>query len=208
MMIVCPKCGRKSSEVKFIEAFCIDCYPYSVRLPECIELAVCARCGRMRLKGEWMPYNRKKIEEFAVSKIRGDFTSARYEVEHQTVVFRIKKDGAEIEISKPLTLKKIKSVCPECSKKAGGYYEAIIQLRGKESMVTRYERILTTMLKKSTFISKTEEKKEGVDLYVGSSKAVMEVLTELGLRTKMTRKLVGMKEGKRLHRTTFLLRFE
>jgi nonsense-mediated mRNA decay protein 3 len=207
-MIICPKCGRSNEAVKFIEAFCIDCYPYKFKLPEDLELQVCKRCERMLFKGEWMPYNSKKIEEYVVSKCKGDFSSAKYDIDNGVVIFTIKKGDAQIDIERFVELKKMVTICPRCSRISGGYYEAIIQLRGNDAKIAKYNRILTEMLKKSTFISKSEEKDEGTDIYVGSSKAVVGVITELGLRTKITRKLAGLKDGKRFHRVTFLLRFD
>jgi NMD protein affecting ribosome stability and mRNA decay len=41
---------------------------------------------------------------------------------------------------------------------------------------------------------------------VGSSKAIIELLNQLRIKTTMTSKLVGVSEGKRLYRTTFLIR--
>ncbi len=207
-MLICPRCGRNENEVKFIEAFCVDCYPFNLKLPGRIEIEICKRCNRMRLKGEWVPYNSRKLEEHIVSKARGEFDSVRYDSEKMELVFTVKKGDTAVEIRKHLEFGKKITVCPTCSKISGGYFESIIQLRGDEKKVAKYSKILTRMLRARTFITKTEEKHGGMDIFAGSTRAVLEVLAELGVRRKIAKKLVGTREGKRFYRTTFLIRFE
>jgi NMD protein affecting ribosome stability and mRNA decay len=92
---------------------------------------------------------------------------------------------------------------------AGGYYEAIIQLRGRPERVRRWRKELTEELLKYTFISGIEDLKEGVDIKVGSSRQALSLIKDLGFRDYLiTKKLWGLKEGKRVYRTTFALRFD
>jgi len=207
-MLICPKCGKTSKEKKFIEAFCVDCYPYNLKTPEKIEVEVCKRCRKMRLRGEWIEYSKKKLEEYIASKCRGEFSSVDYDVDRQTATFTIKKGDSEAQVEREVPFKENIVICPDCSKIAGGYFEAIIQLRGNEAKIRKYAKLLTKMLSRSTFISKVDEKKEGTDLYVGSTRTVLDTMAELRIKRKITRKLAGTKHGKKFYRTTFLLRFE
>jgi nonsense-mediated mRNA decay protein 3 len=207
-MLICPKCGRSDREVKFLDAFCVDCYPFNLKIPDEVEIEFCKRCNRMRIKGEWMPYNRKKLERHIASKARGEFESVEYNSEKGEFVFTVRKGDVSVEVKKPFIFDKKVVICPDCSKIAGGYYESIIQLRGNRKKVAKYSKILTKMLKRRTFITKTEEKHGGVDIFAGSTRVVLEAVAELGLRAKITRKLVGTKEGKRAYRATFSIRFE
>lgn len=205
--MICPKCGRSNKEAKFIDAFCIDCYPYNIRLPE-IEIEECKHCHRIRFRGEWQPFNRKKLESYVAGKCSGDFSSVEYDSRTSTLTFTIKKGDNELQIKKHFEPKKTITMCLDCSRKAAGYFEAIVQLRGNAYEVKKHQRLLSDLLTRETFLSKMEEKKEGIDLYAGSSKAVIKILNEMGLKTLMTKKLMGVREGKRYYRTTFLLRFE
>lgn len=208
-MLICPKCGRTEEDVKFLEAFCVDCYPFNLKLPvKKIEIEICKRCNRMRLKGEWMQLNRRKIEEYVAGKCRGEFESVRYDSEKGEVVFTVKKGDVSVDITKPFKIEMKTVICPDCSKIAGGYYESVIQLRGNEKRVAKYAKLLMKMLGRKTFITKTEEKHGGVDIFAGSTRVVLDAVAELGLRAKITRKLVGTKEGKRAYRATFSIRFE
>ncbi|MFN7990627.1 MAG: NMD3-related protein [Candidatus Micrarchaeia archaeon] len=202
--LVCPKCGRKSDSVEFIEAFCINCYPVRITTPDRIELDQCVRCGRMRFRGDWTAYNERKVSEYIISKCRGDFQDASYNHQYQTASFLVKEGSARIEKMIPLDIRK--TICPQCSRISGGYFEAIIQLRGDRKKMDRLADAFIERLGKKTFISKTEEKDGGIDIYIGNSKAVVAMMGDLGLKVLMTKKLVGRDQGKRLYRTTFLLR--
>ncbi|MCI0503449.1 60S ribosomal export protein NMD3 [Candidatus Micrarchaeota archaeon] len=202
--LVCPKCGRTEEEVEFIDAFCKDDYPVRLKLPDRMELEQCTRCARVRLQGEWMQFSDKKIAKYIISKCKGDYDSAGYDMERQAAVFVMSGSGAKVERIIPLDLKK--TICQQCSRMSGGYYQAIIQLRGDPLRVLGKGTMLIKRLENRTFISKSEEKDGGLDIYVGNSKAVVEVVTTLGLKTFITKKLVGRDQGKRLYRTTFLIR--
>ncbi len=206
MSIICPKCGRDDTKVKFIDAFCVDCYPIRVEAPSKFGMQVCKSCGMMYLKGEWMPYNAKKISTYIASKCKGDFTEATYDMDNGVVKFLIVKGDNRIEAERFVRLDKNVTTCPRCSRISGGYFEAIIQLRGDPKKVAKSAESIMKRLEKLTFISKTEEKEEGIDIYAGDSKAVVGLMGELGLRTLISKKLVGQDEGKQLYRTTFLVR--
>ncbi len=203
-VLVCPRCGRTSDKVEFIDAFCIDDYPLNIKVPDRVELEQCTRCGRMRLRGEWTPYSDKKVEGLVLSRCKGDFEGASYDVAYQTASFSVKKGSARVERKIPLDIRR--TICPQCSRMSGGYFEGIIQLRGDRAKAERLAETLLRKLEKKTFVTRTEEKDEGLDLYIGSSKAVVALMGELGLKVLITKKLVGREEGKRLYRTTFLIR--
>ena len=67
---------------------------------------------------------------------------------------------------------------------------------------------MAKQIAKNTFIPKVEEMHGGVDIYVGEKKEVAEILMHHGLKAVRTEKLSGEKKGKRLYRSTFLIRFD
>jgi len=205
--LVCPKCGRRNDEVRFIEAFCIECYPLKLEAPRSMELERCKKCGKMKLRGEWTSYDEGKIKEYVESKCRGDFSSLNYDLSRQVVEFTITRSGESIVVERNARLEIKTVMCPQCNRISGGYYQAIVQLRGDPEKIREYANLLERKLSKRSFIAKTEEKHEGLDIYIGSSKAVVETIQELKLHTVISKKLVGREQGKRLYRTTFLLRF-
>lgn len=202
--LICPLCGAREEEKRFIESFCIDCYPANIRLPGRMEVEVCKHCGRMRLGGKWVPLDEGKISKHVISKCRGDFSEAHYDLHEQKARFTVDKSGAHIERRISVELKT--TVCPECSRISGGYFEAIVQIRGDPYRVEKKAQKLMEMLKERTFITKTEEKHGGIDIYAGKSKPVLALFNDMGTKTVISSKLVGVSQGKRLYRTTFLIR--
>ncbi len=202
--LICPKCGRSEGEVRFIEAFCADCYPVSLKLPQKLAIMQCTRCMRLHIQGRWVEYSAKRVADFVLSKCRGDYDSAEYDPERGAATFVMGRSGARVEREIPLDIQK--TICQQCSRLSGGYYEAIIQLRGAPTKVLGYSEMLYKKLAGRTFIAKEDEKENGVDIYVGSSKAVVEIVAGLGIKSLITKKLVGAEQGKRLYRTTFLIR--
>ncbi|MDD5340670.1 MAG: NMD3-related protein [Candidatus ainarchaeum sp.] len=205
-VLICPKCGRSEEQVRFIDAFCIDDYPLNIKAPGKEELQRCKRCGRMLFRGEWMAYDEGKIEKHILGKCRGEFAGASYDFGRQVVAFTIRRGDKELKVEKQVPLIVTINMCQRCNQISGGYYQGIVQLRGNRAKVERYAKMIAERLEKVTFISKTEEMDGGIDLYVGSSKAVLAAVTQLGVRALITKKLIGREEGKRLYRTTFAIR--
>lgn len=208
-MLVCPKCGKRNDETGFIEAFCAECYPINIQLPKKITLLFCKHCNKMLLKGKWIPYNKNVIGEYLIGKCRGDFSAAEYDPDSETITFTILKRGTEAKVKMIVPVELENVTCITCSRISGGYFESIIQLRGDEKRVEKYKKIFLEELSKKTFIIKEKlQKTGGADLYIGKTKEVIKLMQELGLKAKITRKLIGRQEGKRLYRTTFAIRFE
>ncbi len=153
-----------------------------------------------------MPYNEKKIEKYILSKCDGDYSHAEYDFDNKVMKFTITKGREAKWVDRPIPIELKPTICPECSRMSGGYYEGIIQLRGNEKKIQKLAELLIEKLSKRTFIAKSEEKEEGLDIYVGKSRAVVEVMVLLKEKTFITKKLIGRSQGKRLYRTTFLLR--
>ncbi|MFH0737226.1 MAG: NMD3-related protein [Candidatus Micrarchaeota archaeon] len=202
--LICPKCGRSSYGIEFIDAFCKDCYPVRLETPPKVGLEECTRCGRVRLRGVWVQPSKRGITELILARCKGQYDDADYDPESGTASFVMRGSGAKIE--RIIVLERIKTICQQCSRISGGYYQAIVQLRGTPLKVRGYAMRLEKKLATKTFIAKEEDTEGGLDIFVGSSKAVLAAVTDMKVRTRITKKLVGADQGKRLYRTTFLIR--
>jgi NMD protein affecting ribosome stability and mRNA decay len=104
-----------------------------------------------------------------------------------------------------ISVKVVNSLCPECCKRSGGYYETIIQLRGNVS-----ERILDIIGKETrdTFY-RVEKVKNGLDLYIGNENIAKKIACMLKrnykFKVKKSFKLYTKKEGKDIYKTTILI---
>lgn len=125
-----------------------------------------------------------------------------------------KSQGLEY-LTKLTTVLEIKEVlCPNCNRRAGGYYEAIVQLRADnvESRIEETHTILSRLYArdKKAFIVEEMLLKGGADIKLGSTKAAKAVASHFknkyGAEIKESASLVGRKEGKNLYRTTVLIR--
>lgn len=196
----CPSCGRVE---KLVEGFCKECFAKRKQLITIRknELFLCSGCDKW-LVGKQMG----SFEDAALNAVRilGDVKKISFEQRHDGILVdaKIKYGGEIFEIKKLLGIKIRKILCKDCNRISGSYYEAILQLRG------RWEQALDRL--KGDKISKIDTKKEGVDVYYissGDAKNDANMLAaHFGAKVKRTKKLSGMRDGKRIYRQTILVR--
>ncbi len=115
-----------------------------------------------------------------------------------------------------------KEQCDRCNRISGSYYEGIVQVRATGRKPRPHEirtaaRIASEIEEgcyaageRLSFISETEETKDGLDITVGSQRIGHEIASaivqRLGGRISTHPKLVGERAGKRLYRITYSVR--
>ncbi|VVB66627.1 NMD3 family protein [Candidatus Gugararchaeum adminiculabundum] len=210
MKKICPKCGASSENTDFFGSFCSSCYlkKTDLKFPKKFLLETCKLCGRMLILSAWADYDEEKIHQLVASRCKGPFESVGVFLGEDSVklTFNFKKGGSELSVKKALPLERKVTTCPNCSRKSGGYFEAIIQLRGNRNRFPSMQEKLKRILEKSTFISKIEELPEGIDLYVGGREDAKKALGLLGLKPSSSNTLAGERQGQRLYRTTYCVR--
>lgn len=210
--MVCPVCGASSREKVFVKFLCQDCWAtqQKLKLPEKIVIERCKNCGKVRTRKAWLQSPKELKEEIAgMCRWKGERAGIgvkELDDRHCRVILRI----GDVQIEKDIPVEWRTSLCPDCTKLARGYYEAIIQLRTESGEVTpKLERLkdrLVQDLENITFVPKIDERRFGFDIYVGSTNAAYNSLRAAGLKYKSTRKLFTQKAGKNLYRTTFLVK--
>jgi nonsense-mediated mRNA decay protein 3 len=192
--------------------------------PSKIEIETCGRCGSSKTHGEWKQGSISPVQ-FLKETTKQDphIHNPEFKVSsgnhHWQIWISGNIFGKNITEEYTIPLKIQKTVCPRCSMITGGYYEAIIQIRGTNRPVTSEEKKMITQLitKKlslssdnKAFLTKIDEKKEGIDYYLGGSHIADSLTRFLKQRfygkTKKSVTLVGMKDGHNVHRVTYLLR--
>ena len=195
----CPECGNTDSEL--IEGVCQNCFLKKIsilKIPENIEVTVCAHCNAKLKEGKWeessLPeeeivyralerniiidphIDEDKVEIYLeIIQMRG--TIVECIVEASADVF-----GKHLTQSFDTQVRLRKDVCPSCSKQQSGYYESVVQFRADGREITEIE-----LEKTDEIIDKTLEKryhkdklaylvqkaklKEGNDYYIGSYKS-------------------------------------
>ncbi len=102
--------------------------------------------------------------------------------------------------------------CPDCSRKFGGYYEAILQLRGEfpEDILDFIDKVVSKHSDRTGAYFRIEKIKEGINLYIGSksiANKLAKILKDMKFEIKKSYKLVTKRDGKEIYRTVIVARY-
>lgn len=234
----CRQCGK--TDEKLIKSLCPSCFieeAQIISIPDELEVTICTRCGSIQTKGRWNDSNlspeeiviQTLLEEVEASedsfdlKISPEILNIRGSTYECLIGIETRVLGKTVYQEYPVKVKLDKTVCPECSKYASGYYEAVIQIRADKRPLTAQEiENADKIIKKGinrlweknrmAYISQKLEIKEGVDYYVGSYKAARRLTEDLknmlGGVVKESPRLMGRDKsrGKDLYRIWISLR--
>ncbi len=201
MSKICPKCGASSKDRKFIGPFCSVCYAEMNRpeLPDEIIIYKCRDCGAEKYK----VWNEEDIKA-SIARSLYDRRFGIPKIKLHDNEARLNFAGLDDEFVIPVIVKD--SLCGSCAQRHSGYYEGIIQLRGRYAHDERFINSLISRLEKSTFIQRVEQLKDGIDIYYGDKEITRSILSSMNVKVKVSNKLWGVKDGRRVYRTTFLIR--
>lgn len=234
----CPKCGKTEEEL--LSNLCRSCFLEEIvlaEIPDQIKITICAHCESRLEKGKWHDLELSD-EEIILNTLNDHITlnehAKNVEIDVEIILARgsniecvvhVKGNvlGEIVEQEYKLSVKINRMVCPECSKFASGYYEAVIQLRA-DNRVPDDEEIKTIDLlitdniakiskkNKMAYISERFVLKEGIDYYVGSYKVAKRlastIKSNVGGVIKESPRLMGRDKssGKDLYRTWISVR--
>ncbi|MBI4406509.1 hypothetical protein HY571_01195 [Candidatus Micrarchaeota archaeon] len=219
----CPSCGREEFGEEFVRNFCPDCFAKNFSLAEVpvrIEITRCTVCSKIKCGNDWLNENKKTITDVIAGKIKSSNypVVTRVDLRESTkgfdatvcIVYRV--EGREIVQNYSIRIDFQQTQCLECSRKTGGYYDAIIQVRSKDPGVpnqfeSKLKNVGKLLEQRGGRIMKIQETKTGPDIYVAGITPAMQAAHLLGEKVKHTRKLIGRKNGKDLYRHTFCIRF-
>ncbi|HPJ84117.1 MAG TPA: 60S ribosomal export protein NMD3 [Methanothrix sp.] len=231
---VCPKCGEPSTlglcdRCRLAMATLLDC-------PGSIEVTVCPVCGSVLVRGRWQD-TETSVEDL-ISEAVADEIGVHEDLNDPEVSISVeRKNATQYRVSVHLagTFGEIpaeeecvvaatvrRATCERCSRMAGNYYEATVQVRGSagspgsEELADGQkiaEAVTETCFLKGdrlSFIQETKDVKGGIDLVVGSTaqgRSIAKAIQErFGGNVQESYKLVGMRDGKNVYRTSILVR--
>ncbi|MBI3587975.1 hypothetical protein HY995_01020 [Candidatus Micrarchaeota archaeon] len=216
---LCPSCGRlESGSVQFAGSFCINCFSSRrefFSLPKEIVLRRCARCGNAFLDKKWGAFSERKLAELVERKAKFNFPHSSFACAftpaRNALLARIRMgfeiEGAQVSKDATLHIPLDRNLCDNCRKRSGGYFEAVIQLRGKDrERLRKMAKKLVEKLEKDSFVSAMDEKKEGIDLTVGDRRLAIKAIADLEKPFTQSNKLAGVRDGKRIYRTNICVR--
>jgi len=241
MKRACPKCGNMIDDDNSLNNFCIDCYldgKELVVIPN-IKLNFCMRCNKIKYCGRYFD-DISQLEELIASHIKINEIleqpkvdvklNLNFENNNYLAVINVKCIvGNKIKtITKEVKLDFVKDTCTICSRIAGHYYTAIIQLRFDDKKIQKLigEKLLEEVdnivdvinsrgKKESStvHIIKEVKQKTGIDLYMDNKAMSQRIVNHLmkhrsAHNQQKSVSLVGVDQnGKRLYRHTFCVHF-
>jgi 60S ribosomal export protein NMD3 len=235
--VQCPLCGREVAEL--LSGLCTQCAserrPF-LHAPEYVDVTRCAHCGRLEKRGTFVPApsDNEGLVRAAIPNdvdVDPDVAGAQLDVvldweDERNAMARLRLTGSfhghpvAREGESRVRLKQ--TACPDCSRRYGGYFEAIVQVRAEDERILRLEgdRVLHRInealegyreeQRTGAYASKTERVRGGFDLYMGSQEVARLVARELaevyGADYAESSKLVGRRDGRDLLRFTLRVR--
>ncbi len=219
----CVVCGKEVEDGYLCGICTVE--KFEVAVIEPFEIVICSRCGAVKYGQKWKYVEfDEAIEEmvFRYARVMEDFEVERVSIDiaSRTAVFAGRLKGDEVEFPVALNFRVKKFACPKCSRESGGYYESIVQLRAdsrqlEEDEIERVKEIVEDVLSaelenERAFLSKVEEKREGIDFYFGSRdigrKVSRMIAKELGGKITESKKLHTRIDGRDVYRFTYLVR--
>jgi nonsense-mediated mRNA decay protein 3 len=230
----CVECGKEIPI--FRNGVCLSCYLKTnsfTKGPEIIDLPLCVHCNSYKYKSTWTSelfgdiMGRIIKNTFTISKelkkIDINLTSKEEKDGMMCKVFITGfLDDVEITEEHNLLVRLRRTVCDVCSKRFGGYHEAIIQIRGDkrnlskkelDNVMLSVESLVETMQSKGNralFITDFGDEHGGLDFFIsdkGSALIITKKLQEqYGGTIKQSSKNMGMKDSRQISRMTYLLR--
>lgn len=196
----CPICGKSDQHVPFHGEFCMDCAKERVRELPSAKVFFCPKCHSLLDRGrkkKGTTLSEEVIRLLKLKRSNAEFDEKTNDIEYDTPQGRIKQK---------ITLLTDKNQCVDCDRSGSQYFEAIVQLRGDERKIEKMTGMIVNKIEQKSFVPKIEELKEGIDIYCGSRNEAIATLNSFALGFLRTEKLAGQREGKRLYRTTLLVR--
>ena len=246
----CPRCGDPVSERSSplpgadagrTAALCDACYLEEFDLvdaPDRIEVPVCARCGAVYRGSSWRDVGARDYTDVAVDATREalgvhvDASGVEWgvdpeQVDQNTVRMHCQFTGVvretPVEESATVPVKISRGTCDRCGRIAGGYHNALVQVRADGRTPTGEERARVVELAhdyvgereatgdRDAFVTEVEETPDGVDVKLSTAQMGQ------GVANRVTRELGGTVEshptlvtededGSEVYRVTFAVR--
>jgi nonsense-mediated mRNA decay protein 3 len=232
--VFCVECGKEGELIGSLCEECYSKKHLHASLPEHVDVTMCAHCSAVKTERGWESVGSvKEAAEMAVeqaitvskdAKMTGMQMALSERDERNfvaEVAVEISAHGKEFQRTLTTSVRLKRGACSECSKQMGSYYEAILQVRGPERSLAendmrdaeRMVRARVESMRRSSrevFLSKIDRVKGGLDFYFSTIPAARTVAKELQetlcAEYKESSSLWGRRDGKEVHRMTYLVR--
>jgi len=194
---------------------------------------MCPRCSSYKYKNTWVQeafddiLKRGIKEAFSISpELKDVEIQTQCKEQDRILACMVFISGAleneTITEQHPLTVRIRHNTCEICSREAGGYYEAILQIRTEKRTFTDKElqtirSAVKTLVeqfqesgKRGLFITDFDEKREGLDFFISEKGTALSIAKKIqeqfGGDFKQSASSAGMKDSRQIYRMTYLVR--
>jgi nonsense-mediated mRNA decay protein 3 len=233
--VVCGATGRPLTDG--VCAACAADRTTLITAPERAVVVICPHCGARKSGASWKRAGASPLltaedlvplvhvhPEAGLRDVRWEETSSTATVRDLVGQARIRFRGVDREVPVALSVRTEHQTCPDCSRKSGRYYTAVIQLRGggerssekPRALRSRLEGVWSEILSESRpdwrkAVSWQEDLPEGWDVFFTNTLAARSMARvakqKFGASVKESASLFGRKHGQDVYRVTFCLRF-
>lgn len=230
----CVECGK--DEPIFRNGVCLSCYLKHTQFskgPAILDIIICPRCSSYKYKNTWVQesfddiLNRHIKDGFSINReLKNVQIQTRCKEQDRVIACMVFISGTlesqTITEQHPLTIRIRHNTCEVCSREAGGYYEAIVQIRAEQRKFTNAElRTLRSAVenmvvqfqesgKRGLFITDIDEKREGLDFFLSEKGTAFSIAKKIqdqyGGDFKQSASSAGMKDSRQVYRMTYLVR--
>ncbi len=184
----CIRCGKLESDDRpLIAGLCPECYVEIHGLAKVlhpVQIVYCPKCYSMKISGRWIrPVTSDEFYSLLRTLVMQSLQPATRDIAFMDIVLgsiEMYSTSLEIEITASISNKAIvkhrlsipvtwqKQLCPTCFKRAGGSYEAVVQLRfiNFSQDIEEFKNWLTEIFPDD--IVEIDEHKHGYDIKVSS----------------------------------------
>ncbi|MCL2142047.1 MAG: NMD3-related protein [Methanimicrococcus sp.] len=233
---VCPKCGKETE--KLVKNVCSECFGKTLdlfELPPVLHAKICPSCGAHFYKSKWEDFGTPEDvamlaaqENLSVHKDLENVSVGMHPHPRSPYIFDVlvdvqgDADGMTYYKDGKTEVRLKREACDMCSRRAGGYFEGIIQIRANNRTPTKEEvdsclhlvdEAMMIQLKKGdklAFVTDSIRFKDGADVFIGSTKAgrhvCKHIIETMGGTVAESYTLAGMKDGREVYRTTFAMK--
>lgn len=245
----CVECGKEvGSDDELRGGQCVECFLERnppLLLPHVIDVIRCPTCGAIQERGGWTDMDVERTDEDVGAPMQeaagqaaedalevvdgGRMMSLDLNVHQEAktafvvdMVAEVALMGQAVPVQTSTRVRVRGETCPVCSRRAGQYYEAVVQFRGtkdrpaagpeleraRQFMEAEVARLSETS--RDIYIVKVEETRGGLDFYLSNQTAAAQLAKRLGsmfsATNSSTSSVVGRREGREVLRITHLVR--
>jgi len=245
--VFCVECGKDvETDDELRGGICIDCFlerNQPMVVPDVVDLVRCPTCGASLRKSRWSAASDAEGDEDEVqqqdaadaaeeavgvidgARVRSMDVTIRREARSAfsvNILAEVSIMGQEVTTEGHTRVRIRGELCPVCSRKAGQYFEALIQFRGvtnRPATDMELERARTYVLSeierqsatnRDVYLVREEQMHSGMDFYISTQTSAAQIARGLvgmfSARTTSSTKLTGRKDGRDVVRVTHAVR--